>query len=110
MWPPLHDAAGQQYRILRVPRRRDGPGDARAVHDRGVELDRTVGRQRRAPAGVEEGVVLELDDGRANGVKGAASGREDATPGRVGLGQAGLERLPFLLRQLENPPARATVE
>ena len=66
--------AGGADRVAGVPGRGDRPGAPVAGHDAGVELGGAGGGQRGAAAGVEQRVVLELLDGGADRVEGAAAG------------------------------------
>lgn len=49
-----------------------------SIHDEGVELDAAVAGEEGAAAGVEGGVILELDDGGFDGIEGGAAVFEDA--------------------------------
>ena len=63
-----------------------------AVHDRGIELERVVVREHRAPAGVEQRRVLEHPDGGGDGVEARSAGREHP----LACEQRGGERRPVV--------------
>jgi hypothetical protein len=48
---------------------------AAAVHEKGVELNASVGSQEAATAGVEGGVVFEHGNGRFNSIESRTAGR-----------------------------------
>ena len=88
----LEQRAGDPDRVRLAAQGGDCAGPAApAVHDRGVVLDVAVRGEHRAPAGVEELVVLEDGDRLDDGVDRVAAREQRAAPGFDGAGEAFLQ-------------------
>lgn len=105
----VHHVPGHSDRVPGLPHHRDRPRTPVAGHDRGVHLDSSLQCERGAPAGVEQRVVLEGADGRADGVHRGAALAQYGGAAAVGLGQAGRERRGLLVGELGDPASGTAV-
>ncbi|GMA42338.1 hypothetical protein GCM10025883_43830 [Mobilicoccus caccae] len=106
----LHHRHRGADRVAGPTRGGHGPCGAVAPHHAGVQLGPARRGERGPAAGVEEGAVLEFDDGGTDRVLRATTGVEHDPPRRQGAGQA---LLAFdLLIGSQRPPTRpgATVD
>ena len=58
------------------------------VHNRSIHLLRVGGSEDTAPAGIEQGIVLERHDSHGYRLEGAAASRQDIATGRQRAAQA----------------------
>ena len=78
----LKNEAGSQNGILdSLDTRHATRFHATAVHEKGIELDSTVGGKKTASTGVESWVILENHDGSLNSIESGASAGQDRVPG-----------------------------
>jgi len=74
----FENGAGGANGIAHAAKRGGGSGaKTAAVHDDGVAFDVAIAIEMGAVAGVEDGIVLEDDDGRFDGIEGGAAGGEN---------------------------------
>ena len=102
----FHDTARDQHRVAHAADAGHAArGQRLARHHARVEFGLALGVEDRAGAGVEQGVVLERDDGGRDRLEGAASGREDCPACLAGRAHARDRRITLVHR----PVAGATV-